>query len=105
MTAPERRALGLQFYIRPRAGTGWDGGAADKLRAMLEAAIQRRHPCGLKLHVHSVDRYGCLEQLTRILRDADLTITRAKVRRRRALGLAQAQPPRGPDRGVRGFAA
>ena len=47
---------------------------------MLEASIQRRFPKGLKVHVHSVDRFGCLAALTRELKMAELTITRAKVK-------------------------
>ena len=57
----------------------WDEGRAAKLVAMMEAAIQRRFPKGLKVHVHSVDRFGCLAELTRVLHDAELSVTRAKV--------------------------
>lgn len=46
---------------------------------MMEAAIQRRFPKGLKVHVCSVDRFGCLAELTRVLHAADLSVTRAKV--------------------------
>lgn len=46
---------------------------------MLEASVQRRFPKGLKIHVHSVDKYGCLVNLTRLLKEADLSVTRAKV--------------------------
>jgi hypothetical protein len=35
---------------------------------------------GLKVHVQSVDRFGCLAALTVVLREAGLTITRAKAR-------------------------
>lgn len=68
-----------EYYVKPRWGHPWDDLAAAKLRAMLEAAIQRRFPKGLKVHVQSVDRFGCLAALTGVLRDAGLTITRAKV--------------------------
>lgn len=57
----------------------WDEGRAAKLVAMMEAAIQRRFPKGLKVHVCSVDRFGCLAELTRMLHAADLSVTRAKV--------------------------
>ena len=57
-----------------------DQAKAAKLVAMLEASIQRRFPKGLKVHVHSVDRFGCLAALTRELKMAKLTITRAKVK-------------------------
>ncbi len=71
----------MQFYVRPRGGVKtYDEGRAARLRAMLEASVQRRHPKGLKVHVHSVDRFGCLASLTRVLKAANLTVTRAKVR-------------------------
>ena len=50
-----------------------------KLAAMIKAAIQRRFPKGLKVHVRSIDRFGCLSSLTRVLKDANLCVTRAKV--------------------------
>ena len=38
------------YYIRPRFGDFfWDSVKATKLRVMLEAAIQRRFPKGLKV--------------------------------------------------------
>ncbi len=46
---------------------------------MLAASIQRRFPKGLKVHVQSVDRFGCLSRLTSELQAAGLSITRAKV--------------------------
>mmetsp|Transcript_16924 Transcript_16924/g.50541 ORF Transcript_16924/g.50541 Transcript_16924/m.50541 type:complete len:574 (+) Transcript_16924:156-1877(+) len=70
-----------EFYVRPRGGfTAFNDRAAAKLRAMLEASVQRRFPKGLKVHVHSVDRFGCLAGLTKVLQQADLSITRAKVK-------------------------
>ena len=54
---------------------------AAKLAALLESSIQRRFPKGLKVHVHSVDRFGCLAALARVLKLANLTVTRAKARR------------------------
>jgi hypothetical protein len=68
-----------EYYVRPRYGFPWDAQRAEKLAAMLEASIQRRFPRGLKVHVQSVDSFGCLAALTAVLRDAGLTITRAKV--------------------------
>ena len=50
---------------------------------MMEAAIQRRFPAGVKVHVQSSDRFGCLAELTHTLHDNQLSITRAKVRRPR----------------------
>ena len=67
-------------HRREFAGAAWDEGRAAKLMAMMEAAIQRRFPKGLKVHVCSVDRFGCLAELTRVLHSADLSVTRAKVR-------------------------
>ena len=67
-----------QFYVKPRLGALFNAAKAAKLQAMLESSIQRRFPRGLKVHVHSVDRFGCLAQLTRTLKDAGLSITRAK---------------------------
>lgn len=46
---------------------------------MMEAAIQRRFPAGVKVHVQSSDRFGCLAELTHTLHDNQLSITRAKV--------------------------
>ena len=53
---------------------------AAKLAAMMESSIQRRFPRGLKVHVHSVDRFGCLAALTDVLKQAGLAVTRAKVK-------------------------
>lgn len=69
-----------EFYVKPRLGALYSIDKAAKMRAMLESSIQRRFPRGLKVHVHSVDRFGCLAQLTRVLKNADLCITRAKVK-------------------------
>lgn len=46
----------------------------------LPACLQRRFPKGLKVHVHSLDRFGCLAALARVLNTAGLSVTRAKVR-------------------------
>ncbi|KAL4438995.1 hypothetical protein ABPG77_006932 [Micractinium sp. CCAP 211/92] len=70
-----------EFYVRPRSGdSGFHRPQAEMLRAMLESSIQRRFPKGLKVHVHSLDRFGCLAALTRVLHQTGLSITRAKVR-------------------------
>jgi hypothetical protein len=54
----------LEFYVRPRNGAeDYDPGAALLLKAMLSSSIQRRFPKGLKVHVHSLDRFGCLSAL------------------------------------------
>eukprot|EP00775_Hariotina_reticulata_P005371 gene5371-5606_t len=74
------------YYIRPRFGDFfWDSVKATKLRVMLEAAIQRRFPKGLKVHVFP-PATGChlgqnwLADLTAAWKEAGLWITRAKVR-------------------------
>ena len=64
--------------------SGFDAARAAKLAALLESSIQRRFPKGLKVHVYSVDRFGCLAALTSVLKIANLTITRANVRQPRA---------------------
>ena len=76
-----------EYYIRPRDGNAdWDVARAEQLVAMLEASIQRRFPRGLKVHVRSADRFGCLAALAGVLRGADLAVTRAKVRTYAAAG-------------------
>lgn len=68
------------YYIRPRFGDFyWDVMKATKLRVMLEAAIQRRFPKGLKVHVQQTHDH-CLSALTAAWKSAGLWITRAKVR-------------------------
>lgn len=59
---------------------GFDAMRAAKLKGMLESSIQRRFPKGLKVHVHSVDRFGCLAAVTTVLKHGGLTVTRAKVK-------------------------
>ena len=79
-----------EYYIRPRDGNAdWDAGRAEQLVAMLEASIQRRFPRGLKVHVRSADRFGCLAALAGVLRGAALAVTRAKVRTYAATGGGQ----------------
>lgn len=102
--SPDRPApTAVQFYVRPRGGVQtWDEGQAARLRAMLVASVQRRHPKGLKVHVHSVDRFGCLAALTRVLKAANLSVTRAKVRARKEFGVGVRQsrsalPPQLPS--------
>jgi hypothetical protein len=68
------------YYIRPRFGDlVWDSARGSKLRAALEAAITRRFPRGLKVHVQQMDAHA-LASLTRAWKEAGLCITRAKVR-------------------------
>ena len=70
-----------EYFVRPRAGDGdFDDEEALLVKAMLNAAIQRRFPQGIKVQIRSMDRFGCMALLTRRLFNAGLTVTRAKVR-------------------------
>lgn len=79
-STPDGGAL-QEYYVRPRSGdVEFSDQRAALLKAMLEGSIQRRFPKGLKVHVRSLDRFGCLAALAQVLRQADLSVTRAKVR-------------------------
>jgi UTP:GlnB (protein PII) uridylyltransferase len=70
-----------EYFVRPRSGDGeFSGARATLLKAMLAQSIERRFPKGLKVHVRSHDRFGCLAALARQLQQAGLSVTRAKVR-------------------------
>lgn len=70
-----------EYFVRPRSGEGeFDKEQAELVKAMLEASIERRFPKGMKVHVRSMDRFGCMASLTRQLHQAGLSVTRAKVR-------------------------
>ncbi len=70
-----------EFFLRPRSGDGdFTPQAAALLQAMLVSSIQRRFPKGIKVHVRSTDRFGCLSSLARQLQISGLSITRAKAR-------------------------
>ncbi|KAG7673537.1 hypothetical protein Ndes2526B_g03010 [Nannochloris sp. 'desiccata'] len=70
-----------EFFLRPRSGDGdFTAQAAALLQAMLTSSIQRRFPKGIKVHVRSLDRFGCLAFLARHLQLSGLSITRAKAR-------------------------
>ncbi|PRW60951.1 uridylyltransferase [Chlorella sorokiniana] len=80
-SSPQDGTAQQEYYVRPRTGDSrFDRDQAELLRAMLESSIQRRFPKGLKVHVHSLDRFGCLAALARVLHQAGLSVTRAKVR-------------------------
>lgn len=69
-----------EFYVRPRFGVAeFDAAKADRLKWMLTAAILRRFPKGIKLHVQSHMRMD-LSQLTSTLKESRLTVVRAKVK-------------------------
>lgn len=73
----------LEFYIRPRFHeVEWDDDRMETLKYLLEAAIRRRFPKGLKVHVHSLAKTGYLIFFLRALNEAGLCITRARVRSR-----------------------
>jgi len=76
---PRSHAMLQACAARMGVCAGFDAARAAKLAALLESSIQRRFPKGLKVHVHSVDRFGCLAALARVLKLANLTVTRAKV--------------------------
>ena len=70
-----------EYFVRPRAGDGeFEDEEALLVKAMLNAAIERRFPKGIKVQIRSMDRFGCMALLTRRLFQAGLTVTRAKVR-------------------------
>jgi UTP:GlnB (protein PII) uridylyltransferase len=70
-----------EYFLKPRSGDGeFDPRAATLLKAMLEGSIERRFPKGMKVHVKSMDRFGCLAALAKQLHQANITVTRAKVR-------------------------
>lgn len=70
-----------EYYVKPRAGAPeFDPRRAALLAHALDASIRRRFPPGVKVHVHSLDRYGCLAALARVLHAAGLAVTRATVR-------------------------
>jgi glycine cleavage system regulatory protein len=70
-----------EFFLCPRSGDGdFTPQAAALLQAMLVSSIQRRFPKGIKVHVRSMDRFGCLASLARQLQISGLSITRAKAR-------------------------
>eukprot|EP01023_Acetabularia_acetabulum_P027109 TRINITY_DN25664_c1_g1_i1.p1 TRINITY_DN25664_c1_g1~~TRINITY_DN25664_c1_g1_i1.p1 ORF type:complete len:525 (-),score=87.52 TRINITY_DN25664_c1_g1_i1:154-1728(-) len=76
----ERTGIGYQeYYVRPRWGKGdFLEEKAAELKHMLEMSIARRHPKGIKINVHGSDQFGLLAELTRVLGQASLCITRAK---------------------------
>eukprot|EP01024_Parvocaulis_polyphysoides_P052687 TRINITY_DN5214_c4_g1_i1.p1 TRINITY_DN5214_c4_g1~~TRINITY_DN5214_c4_g1_i1.p1 ORF type:complete len:335 (-),score=60.07 TRINITY_DN5214_c4_g1_i1:146-1057(-) len=70
-----------EYYVRPRWGQHrFCEEKAAELKWMLQMSIMRRHPKGMKIHVHSTERFGCLADLTKVLADSNLCITRAKAK-------------------------
>lgn len=69
------------FYVRPTSGhQTWDPLRAAQLMYMLESAVQRRFPKGLKVHVHLITGTSFLADLTQAFKANRLYVTRAKVR-------------------------
>ncbi|GLT34272.1 hypothetical protein SLA2020_087960 [Shorea laevis] len=69
-----------EYYIRHMDGCTLDtAGEKDRVIKCLEAAIQRRVSEGLSLELCAKDRVGLLSEVTRILRENGLSVTRAGV--------------------------
>ena len=67
----------LEFYVRPRFHeVEWDEDRVMTLKYLLEAAIQRRFPRGLKVHVHLSTKPGYLTAFMQGLKQSMLCITR-----------------------------
>ncbi|KAL3677377.1 hypothetical protein R1sor_027325 [Riccia sorocarpa] len=72
-----------EYYIRHKDGRFLDS-EAEKQRVIkcLEAAIERRVSDGLRLELCTSDKVGLLSEVTRILRENGLSVTRADVETR-----------------------
>lgn len=69
-----------EYYIRHKDGCTLDTeGEKERVTKCLEAAIRRRVSEGLSLELCAKDRVGLLSEVTRILRENGLTVTRADV--------------------------
>ncbi|KAL8258102.1 hypothetical protein R6Q59_030143 [Mikania micrantha] len=70
----------MDFWIRRIDGSPFKSDAErQKVIQCLEAAIERRVSPGLKIEIRTKDRVGLLNDVTRIMRENSLNITRAKV--------------------------
>lgn len=70
----------LELYVRPRfQHLECIKDRMAEVQYFLEAAIMRRFPDGLKVHVHPFDNPGCLAGLLQELKSENLCVTRAKV--------------------------
>ncbi|KAL6764347.1 hypothetical protein V8C86DRAFT_2474323 [Haematococcus lacustris] len=68
------------FYVRPRYGdTIWDAQKANRLQYMLQCAVLRRFPRGLRVHLQTQDK-GATPAIFAALSAAGFSITRAEVR-------------------------
>ncbi|GAA0165414.1 hypothetical protein LIER_20821 [Lithospermum erythrorhizon] len=69
-----------EYYIRHKDGCILDTeGEKEKVIKCLEAAIHRRVSEGLSLELCANDRVGLLSEVTRVLRESGLSVTRAGV--------------------------
>lgn len=69
-----------EYYIRHMDGCTLDAeGEKERVTKCLEAAIRRRVSEGLSLELCAKDRVGLLSEVTRILRENGLSVTRAGV--------------------------
>ncbi|GMH00893.1 hypothetical protein Nepgr_002732 [Nepenthes gracilis] len=69
-----------EYYIRHMDGCTLDTeGERERVIKCLEAAIQRRVSEGLSLELCAKDRVGLLSEVTRVLREHGLSVTRAGV--------------------------
>ncbi|KAI3817119.1 hypothetical protein L1987_10908 [Smallanthus sonchifolius] len=73
-------AYQMEFWIRHIDGSPFNTDAErQKVIQYLEAAIERRVSAGLKIEIRTKDRVGLLSDVTRIMRENSLNITRAEV--------------------------
>ncbi|KAJ4781273.1 hypothetical protein LUZ62_065530 [Rhynchospora pubera] len=69
-----------EFYIRHTDGSPVNSEAEkDRVIQCLKAAIERRVSEGVKLELCTADRVGLLSEVTRIIREHSLMVTRAEV--------------------------
>ncbi|KAI3730511.1 hypothetical protein L1987_61681 [Smallanthus sonchifolius] len=73
-------AYQMEFWIKHIDGSPFNTYAErQKVIQYLEAAIERRVSPGLKIEIRTKDRVGLLSDVTRIMRENSLNITRAEV--------------------------
>ncbi|KAF4402298.1 hypothetical protein G4B88_003219 [Cannabis sativa] len=69
-----------EYYIRHMDGCTLDTeGEKERVIKCIDAAIQRRVSEGLRLELHAKDRVGLLSEVTRVLRENGLSVSRAGV--------------------------
>ncbi|KAJ0900590.1 putative protein kinase RLK-Pelle-CrRLK1L-1 family [Helianthus annuus] len=74
------KAYQMEFWIRHIDGSPFKSDAeTQKVIQFLEAAIERRVSTGLKIEIRTKDRVGLLSDVTRIMRENSLNITRAEI--------------------------